>query len=62
MQLVVRGYEEGFNHVSVLLPKNLKPHPEQQMDYYGEFIDCKAEEANGFEAVELFGKNRAAED
>jgi hypothetical protein len=62
LQVVVRGYEEGYNHLSELIPRKLKPHPEREMDYYGEFIDAEKGEAGGFEAVELFGKNQKAID
>jgi len=62
LQVVVRGYEEGYNHLSELIPRKLNPHPEQERDYYGEFIDTEKGEAGGFEAVELFGKNQKAID
>jgi hypothetical protein len=62
MEVVIRGYEEGYNHLSELIPRKLKPHPEQELDYYGEFIDTGKGDTGGFEAVELFGKNQKAID
>lgn len=59
--VVVRGYEEGYNPISELKHRSLIPHPNQDKDYYGEFIDLKSQEGlKGFEAVELYGKNQKA--
>jgi hypothetical protein len=57
MHIMIRGYEEGYNHIFKLIPRKLQPHPEQDKDYYGEFIDVKSDEPDVFDAVELFGEN-----
>lgn len=61
IDVVIRGYEEGYNPISELKHRSLIPHPNQDKDYNGEFIDLKSQEGlKEFEAVELYGKNQKA--
>lgn len=57
-QIVIRGYEDGFNNILKLIERKIAPHSNQEADYYGEF-----EETNdGSFAIELWGENTKSEN
>jgi hypothetical protein len=57
-QIVIRGYEDGFNNIQKLIERNVAPHTNQEADYYGEFEETK----KGTKAIELWGENTKVEN
>ena len=57
-QIVIRGYEDGFNDIQKLIERKIATHPDQKADYYGEY----AEAEKGTTAIELWGENTKSEN
>ena len=57
-RLVVRGYEDGYNDITVLKPLRLQPREGGAEWYYGEYETGE----QGFVAMELFGENKNPKD
>lgn len=55
-QIVIRGYEDGYNNILKLIERKIAPHKYQEADYYGEFQETK----EGTIAMELWGENTKA--
>lgn len=55
-QIVIRGYEDGFNNILKLIERKIAPHSYREADYYGEFEEVK----EGTPAIELWGENTKA--
>jgi hypothetical protein len=58
-QMVVRGYEDGYNDISQLKHRNVQPHEGRAHDWNGGYQDAATTESATF-AVELFGENNEA--
>jgi len=62
MQIIIRGYEDGYNDILRLIPRMIIAHSEQKADYYGEYSDAgKENETGATRAIELYGKNTKSE-
>ena len=57
-QIVIRGYEDGFNNIQKFIERKIVPHSKQKADYYGEFEETE----NGAKAIELWGENTKAQN
>ena len=57
--VVVRGYEEGYNDISVIKEVTLKLNAHDEW-YYGQHDDSK--DANAINAIELAGINNNSKD
>jgi hypothetical protein len=62
-RIIIRGYEDGYNDILLLIPMIIIPHPEQKAGYYGEYARSRDEEkkTGAISAVELYGENTKAE-
>ncbi len=58
-QMVVRGYEDGYNDISQLKHRKVQPHEGRADDWNGSYQDATSTKSATI-AVELFGKNTAA--
>lgn len=63
-QVVVRGYEDGYNGVRKVKEISIVPHPQQENWYVGEYDEADNEEdmKGAIFAIELWGENRKSED
>jgi len=57
-QIVIRGYEDGFNDIRKLIEHKITTHPDKKADYYGEYVEAE----NGTKATELWGENTKSEN
>lgn len=58
-QMLVRGYEDGYNDISQLKHRNVKPHEGRMHDWNGSYEDAALTDT-AMTAVELFGENNEA--
>lgn len=58
IQIVIRGYEDGFNDIQKLVERKITAHSNQKADYYGEYEEA----GNGTNAIELWGENTKSEN
>ena len=63
-KVLVRGYEDGFNEVTEIVPMDIYPHPQQKASYVGEYENTRHEKPPGpvTLAIELRGWNRKSDD
>jgi hypothetical protein len=59
IKIVVRGYEEGYNDISQLIPVNISEGKNSKW-YYGEYL--KNNTNSSISAIELFVENKVQKE